>query len=89
MIRRGLGRFFDFLRANVVRAFVVAAALVVGYYLYAVLFGERSLLVLLELHEQQRDLHAQIEQLQQKNADLQREFFGAGGVQFRATKGIK
>lgn len=54
---------------------VVGVGLVFLFYLWAIIFGNNSLLVLLNLEERQEFLTDDIERLKAQNAQLQKQYF--------------
>lgn len=51
-----------------------------GWYIGNILFGARSLDVMLDLHNQKDKLSTQVEELQEENAALQKEYFELIGL---------
>jgi len=54
---------------------VVGAGLAFLFYLWVIVFGDNSLLVLLNLEERQEFLSDDIERLKAQNAQLQKQYF--------------
>ena len=53
----------------------IVAVVLLGIYMWVVLFGENSLEVLLSLEEYESYLHKEVEALKEQNAQLQKEYF--------------
>lgn len=58
-----------------------------GWYIGNMLFGARSLDVMLDLHAQKERLSTQVSQLQEENAALQKEYFELIGLDPENNKG--
>ena len=58
-----------------------------GWYIGNMLFGARSLDVMLDLHAQKERLNTQVTQLQEENAALQKEYFELIGLDPDSYKG--
>jgi len=54
---------------------VIGAGIVFLFYLWVIIFGNNSLLVLLNLEERQEFLTEDIERLKTQNAQLQKQYF--------------
>jgi hypothetical protein len=54
---------------------VLGASLAVLFYIWVLVFGNNSLLVLINLEEHQNFLSEDIEHLKSENADLQKQYF--------------
>lgn len=73
----------SFILAGVLAVFVIYA----GWYIGNMLFGARSLDVMLDLHAQKERLSTQVAQIQEENAALQKEYFELIGLDPEAHKG--
>lgn len=60
---------------------IVAVAVIMGIfvYIFILLFGNKSLFVLLELREEQKELEESVKFYQKQNAYLQKEIFEIAG----------
>ncbi|MBR7118535.1 MAG: hypothetical protein IKC84_04110 [Helicobacteraceae bacterium] len=63
------------------KPYVIAAMVIVGIFIYIfiLLFGNKSLFVLLELKEEQKELQESVKFYQKQNAYLQKEIFEIAG----------
>lgn len=63
------------------KPYIIAAIVVIGIfvYIFILLFGNKSLFVLLELKEEQKELQKSVQFYQKQNAYLQKEIFEIAG----------
>lgn len=63
------------------KTYIIAAAVIMGIfvYIFILLFGNKSLFVLLELREEQKELEESVKFYQKQNAYLQKEIFEIAG----------
>ncbi|RDU57575.1 hypothetical protein [Helicobacter sp. MIT 99-5507] len=63
------------------KPYIIAAIVVIGIFIYIfiLLFGNKSLFVLLELKEEQKELQKSVQFYQKQNAYLQKEIFEIAG----------
>lgn len=70
---------FDKIKLYKIYIYIFIALVLFISYLFVILFGNKSVLVLLELKEEERELEQSVKFYEQQNAYLQKEIFEIGG----------
>lgn len=70
---------FDKIRLYRPYIFLVIALIMLFIYIFILLFGNKSIFVLLQLREEKKELEASVKFYQRQNATIQKEIFEISG----------